>query len=329
MLRPAILFFAQFAAFSSPGRFASVFLASFGLSESQVGLVLVAPTVLSICLVLFGGSIVDRLRDGKRRGIVLLNVVSCLFFQCLGLPIIRHAAESRAVLTLAIVLFVGYSIARGSINPVLTAYTLDYLERKSDDVNDLYTTDVTMQSESHVEDATARKRMFGRERLWGAVSWGLVSVVHGFFVDMFGFQVTFVFNALTTVAVVALLTDSWLPSWLRVGGPRPAEDALEHREPSQVTALSPMDTEPEPEGVTSVRTFVVSLACDVRVVALLVTAACVSVGTALVENLIFLFFTKDLKASNLLCGLSIIVTVSHERTTRPREKFPSVFPEHP
>ena len=35
-------------------------------------------------------------------------------------------------------------------------------------------------------------------------------------------------------------------------------------------------------------------------------------ATSLVESLVFLFFTKDLGASNLLCGLSVAITVAFE-----------------
>lgn len=35
---------------------------------------------------------------------------------------------------------------------------------------------------------------------------------------------------------------------------------------------------------------------------------CLSMGTCLVENLLFLYFVNDLHASNALCGLTVVVT---------------------
>ena len=39
---------------------------------------------------------------------------------------------------------------------------------------------------------------------------------------------------------------------------------------------------------------------------------CLSIGTSLVERLIFLYFSEDLGASNFLCGLSVLITVAFE-----------------
>lgn len=54
------------------------------------------------------------------------------------------------------------------------------------------------------------------------------------------------------------------------------------------------------------------LAADPPTVAFFLAIAVINAGTSLVENLVFLFFSHDLGASNSLCGLAVVITVVFE-----------------
>ncbi|OSX71809.1 hypothetical protein BU14_0500s0008 [Porphyra umbilicalis] len=84
MLRPATLYFFQFAALASPGRFLSLFLASFGLSDAAVGAVLAVPSALTLLSLVGGGLLADAVDGGKLRVVAAGNAVSCAFFQSLA-----------------------------------------------------------------------------------------------------------------------------------------------------------------------------------------------------------------------------------------------------
>jgi predicted MFS family arabinose efflux permease len=66
---------------------------------------------------------------------------------------------------------------------------------------------------------------------------------------------------------------------------------------------------PEPSTVLEFARFLFS---RVQSVAFLLVMTVLSAGSALVEGMVFLFFAKDLEASNTLLGITVAVTVSFE-----------------
>ena len=233
------------------------------------------------------------------------------------------------------------SIMKSMANPVLDAYTLEYLCKHSGNTSGTSDEDKGKASDDG-------KKRYGKERLWGAVSWAIVSVVMGVFLDMFGFSMIYVFNVGTALFMLALY--AWhgfaeaIPgmkgdgTYEEVAGVdlESDEDVLlskgngndertdetftpegsKHEEEQEASEDSNTGN-PSAKNVSAagVMQYYTALLCNARAAIFLFTVLCAAVGTSLVENLIFLFFEQDLKASNFLCGVAVVITVSSRFTS--------------
>lgn len=316
-----MLFFAQYASKAAPGRFTSLFLASFELSKSQVGLVMAIPIALSLISVAVAGVIADKIPNGKIKVALACNIVGCLGFQMLAIPVVSNSAIGFLYIC---VMYALYRLTRGPAIVSLDAYALDYLEKHGN---------------------VTSKKNFGRKRMWGAISLGGTSVVIGIFLDRYGFSSLFAINLVTTSILVLLLSWEYLPcvkahepKFVRLemkekdtivesGGPgeHAEEDDLEgdvaktataengENENNTSTESAPGANKAQPttkRGQEGVLEFCRVLLRNPRTVVFLFTVACSRVGTAFVENLVFLYFAQELKASNFMCGIAVVVTVS-------------------
>lgn len=197
-LRPGLLFFLQFAVLSAPGRFSAVWLASLGLSESEVGFILFLPILVSLVTLAPLGALADSIEDGHRRILIAGNCVSCIAIQVLGVALAKWQSH-RATLIAASLLFTIFRVVRNPVHPILDAYTLRWLEL----------------SENKSEPSLARpsKERYGQERMMGAVSMGATSVILGVASDFFGFSALFRGNLLSTFVLVAVLVAWKSPSY--------------------------------------------------------------------------------------------------------------------
>lgn len=197
--RPAVLYFFLFAALSAPGRFFSVFLRSFaGLSDGQIGLVLGAPVLLSMLTRILVGIYADSRKDGKERSIFFLTLVGAGLFQ---LMLLTHALPAALQFAYILVVCTFGRAAMTPLFPCLDSYTLEYLGKGREK-----------------EDADLQKTRYGEERLWGAVSWGIMSVIIGFSLDRWGFVRTiFPANLVFSCSFALLVAATIVPSW-RSGG---------------------------------------------------------------------------------------------------------------
>lgn len=189
-LRPGLLFFLQFAVLSAPGRFSAVWLASLGLSQSEVGFVLFLPILVSLLTLAPLGAVADSIEDGHRRLLIGGNFLSCVAIQSLGLALI-HWQSHRSVLIASSVLFTVFRVVRNPVHPILDAYTLEWLDMG--------------ESETPNGNASSNKERYGRERMMGAISMGVTSVGLGFASDLFGFSALFAGNFVATVLIILVL----------------------------------------------------------------------------------------------------------------------------
>lgn len=186
MLAPRYLYFFCFAALAAPGRFVSVFFRSLGLGDAQIGLVMSLPTLLSVASALAGGVLADTSADGKRRTMLCGTAASACLFLCI-LPSSSLLGRDAPARLATIALF--YTLARAASSPTMSAldaYTLEFLVGRY--------------------GAGAKKR-YGGERLWGAVSWGIISIVIGLTVDRVGFNALFGYNFFASAALAISLFD--------------------------------------------------------------------------------------------------------------------------
>lgn len=334
MLAPRYLYFFCFAALAAPGRFSSVFFRWLGMSDTQIGVVMSLPTILSIASAVLGGLFADSSTDGKRKTMLAGATASTLFFQGIFAAstfLSRHSP--LRIVTIAALYTLSRAVRYPSMS-ALDAYTLEFLVARY--------------------GKTAKKR-YGEERLWGAVSWGVASIVIGIVLDRDGFNSLFVFNFVASLALTASLLDLSGPRGFEALGsggsdevstplavtkePSGAEcmvdDAFrlndddnceedwredrvsfEDAEAGVATDGGTEDLEAAEEGTADGREqtfseFMVYLLSRMDSLAFLFTMACISVGTTQVEGLYFLFL-NDIGSSSTLLGFSVAVTVIFE-----------------
>jgi len=137
---------------------------------------------------------------------------------------------------------------------------------------------------------TENRMKYGRYRLWAGVSWGLGSIFIGFMTDRYGFELNFILVGLLAAIDLALI--AWkIPDIVQ-------ED----------TGGSEIDETAESGSILEL----VKLAINPRVAGFMLEAVIMGAGMATVERLLFLYLVNDLGASNLLCGISVGVSVSIE-----------------
>jgi predicted MFS family arabinose efflux permease len=131
------------------------------------------------------------------------------------------------------------------------------------------------------------KTMYGRYRMWCALSWGAGAVCMGWLTDRFGFEWNFIlygFMGILSCLMIAALV--------------PQRTMVEEQEQEQgkIGDLICLFTRP-------------------RVVLFCLELILVGGAMATVERLLFLYLVDDLGASTFLCGLSVGVTVLLELPT--------------
>ena len=142
-------------------------------------------------------------------------------------------------------------------------------------------------------------KSYGDSRLYGAVSWGVISafmigplidVTGNTWVLVIGFCISALILALTMYLVVL-----------------PSDDEVMKNRKKDVT--SPKIS--SPTTMQRLRKIFTADRCT-RTITFYIFVFSLAIGTSLVERLIFLYFSEDLNASNFLCGLSVLITVVFE-----------------
>lgn len=250
-IRPAVIYAAQFALFASFGRFSGLFLADFGLSDSQIGMVLTFAKLLSLGTQMYCGVLADRL--GTRRVLLWTNLSSSA---CMAIFPLGYYTPQSWRFPFSLVLFSLSTAIKAPAYSLLDAYTLKYLEQVGTDNSNDYSSladdtataaDVTAGNETDVtenmestrttsatdngltdnEDAkNDRKSMYGRERLWGAISWGATSVLLGVMLDLMGFSASFLLLFITTAISTYLSANKSL--WLEIGSSEKTKKVTVH-----------------------------------------------------------------------------------------------------
>ena len=190
-------------------------------------------------------------------------------------------------------------------------------------------------------DLAAKQAAYGKERLWGAVSWAVTHILLGFLMDAFHVTST----VLYTFSIVTLLLFVSVVLWtrtLRQGRaklPTFEEDGVELHTAAVADAVLFESQVPDVEieslnakgdvesensrdeqilvGHTTTQRrgwiAVKDILCkDARSVVFFLDVIVLGMGTSLVEGLVFVFFVNDLNASNSLCGISVLITVLFE-----------------
>eukprot|EP00515_Schizochytrium_aggregatum_P008721 CAMPEP_0202073152 /NCGR_PEP_ID=MMETSP0964-20121228/2862_1 /ASSEMBLY_ACC=CAM_ASM_000500 /TAXON_ID=4773 /ORGANISM="Schizochytrium aggregatum, Strain ATCC28209" /LENGTH=534 /DNA_ID=CAMNT_0048640235 /DNA_START=1 /DNA_END=1605 /DNA_ORIENTATION=+ len=395
-MRPRWVFFGGFAALATQGRFMSLFLEDMGLDAAEVGEALALPALLNVLAPLLWGWLADRYL-GRAAALVTAAVLGCVVYLLLAFPEMRRFNSVLFIRTTQ-------SICMAGIPPLMDAYCLDYLKARPIE---------SASGEGEDDSTAARKALYGRERLFGAISWAIAHLVLGFLFDSYSYYIMLPASFITTIGLVVFVVVSHgcsgsvvrdyteladedhakaaiemvrptpqargdfepLPASFSAAGPsRSAAEAdmtaesaalSRHRtplnadedededfvavapppgrshaaasadgghhqahqqlNPAAVPSEDPMhsSTLGVAEAASGVAAqpasacqdllpFFGGLFTNVYSVVFLLTVFIISNGTALVEGLVFIFFRDELGASNVLMGLSVVITVSME-----------------
>lgn len=285
---PSLLYFAYFACHASAGRFISLFLLDYGLTDAEVGFILGCGTLTSLVFKPIMGYLADFY--GSRIVMLWGSTISCLIF-ILNAFSTQFQGSSRVYFLLVL-----WS-ARSPFNvtPIVDAFTVVHLANSSDDgLGDLS----KLPADEAEEVKATRTAAYGKCRLWGAVSWAITNLALGALMDSYGStHVMLLSSTITTIFFIALVL-------LVVPSPRPIQ-AEKHVN----------NTEAEVEAEEEEGTFTTFLRALIRSpysLAFFFVTFCQGGGSALVEGMVFLYFREHLQASNFLCGVSVVVTVLFE-----------------
>lgn len=298
-----------------PGRFLSIFFAAHGQTDEQVGLLMATPELVS----LVAGPLLCNLADriGRRERVAAFTyfaAIVCFLIQLVALPALGLLSSSaRFPVLLALRALFGFFSA--------PAYSL------------VSAIAIAQLREEHGENGHEH---FGEERLWGAVSWALCALGLGFVLDRPGVDIWIVYVGVFVFGlgyIVSLYLFERAQSQKKIL----ENDAEDNRDDRGLldsergvasdfvdNALPQDGTEPRAvEEVTQQQRKVVSMSTFNTYYLILTTGGpstfmffnlvfWLFAGMSLVEALLFLFFENDLHASNLLCGISVVVTVIFE-----------------
>ena len=272
------IFFALFMVASFQGRFMSVFLMERGLADSEVGAVLSISALVSIFAAPWWTIRADSMTRLDAKEVLL-------FWSVIGSEI-AFAAQAAVDF--------GYIPAEYRFMYIFTCRVVSSI---------FFSTWHPLANAIAVQDLIYRdgemgSANFGKERLWGAVSWALMHLLSGVLNEFYGTWTMYVGHAMATVC--ALYT---INGWMRV----------KHKGHEERIFM---------ESTHGKKETLCCGACQGSMLALVVknplnfaffTLMFVSaMGMSLVENLLFIFFYEDLHAGAIVCGLSVVVTVVFE-----------------
>ena len=300
--RPRSLHAAVFIYFvTTGGRFTAPFLENVAnFSDTVNGLTLAAQVGIDALLGPVAGTLADavemrRCPNHRHRGrglIMTLGVtVGTAAFVLHGVVSSacteeRFSCSTRTATTLHIVLRLLFAVGNSFVYPVLNGMTLTFLD-----------------------DEGCSQSQYGKERLYGAVSWAVASVIVGRAIDTWGFHILpFLFApigyCLYLVSIVKF-----------VGRPRVAAadptDEFQENEADDNKALDVAETQVQSHQSISLLQMLAMICGTIYGVGFVTSMVTLSMGMSIVESLIFLFF-EELGGSYTTMGLSVVVTVIFE-----------------
>ncbi|GAB5355164.1 hypothetical protein AAMO2058_000182600 [Amorphochlora amoebiformis] len=186
-MRPRWLYFTMFVIFSSVGRFMGVFLSDRGLTNAEIGWVLGTRSVVIIfCGPLFSG-LADYLQSEKK-------VLSCLvplsaaFYSLFWVVITPQGPFTSHGSRLGVCwgIYTLTAVFLTPVSPIVDGLTLKWL--------------------SSVGSSSASGDMYGRERVWGAISWAIANLTLGIIMDYTGTWMMLVMMAIGAISLTTVVS---------------------------------------------------------------------------------------------------------------------------
>jgi hypothetical protein len=307
-MRPGYLYFSIFIwLVCTGGRFTAPFLKEVArFDDSMIGIAVAVQILLSSFLGSIGSVYADRLEfkypNGGRIAFLAGGLtLSTLSFMIHGLVFLLVDEEEQHLLCIGMhmVARVMYACFSSVIFPILDGITLSYLKK-------------------HQGGSVS----YGKERLFGAVAWAIVSIVLGPLLDSFGFGVFFLSapaGCLIGLFTIAKFGQECI-DYERITEENTVNsetEMVEKRIIEQDEILSDEDLDefednkehstPEIGSMYLLRAMISTYtACG-----FIISSLTLNMGTSVVESLIFLYF-ESLGGSYTICGLTVLVTVIFE-----------------
>jgi MFS family permease len=290
--RPRHLYFTVFLWISvTGGRFLAPFLEHEGnLSGTAIGALLAVQQAVGVPAASMAGAWADRVErqyPGRGRATVLASGIalgSLLFLlHALSRCGVQHSFFASFAWYFG--LRVLYAVAVSMVFPVMDGMCLDFLNRVS------------------------TKDDFGKERLYGAISWAIAHLTMAPLLDKYGFVILYPMGALaavTTVFTIYLYSQDCVHVQRQLRK-RHSEVIIESEEEDPLDATV---TEKEEERIPTVTLFRLLIATSYGIAFLLAVFTLAS-GQAVVDSLSFLFF-EFLGSSYSIMGFTVVLTVAFE-----------------
>lgn len=296
--RPRSLHASVFAYYVlSGGRFTAPFLEHVaGFSDTRSGVALAIQVGTETVLGPLAGSIADimerRYPHYGRAYVITAGVVTgTIAFVMQGLVSLACgddyllSCSTNTATALHMILRLVYSIGNAFIYPVLNGMTLAYLEEEG-----------------------CSPSQYGRERLYGAISWAIASVIVGYAIDIWGFRsMCFTFAPLGCALFLSTIIVFVRGLEERTGtiGRSSATRAM-----PQLEVLG--DSHEETERSYPLLRLLVVVCGSIYGFGFITAMITLRAGMAIVESLIFLFFEEALRGTYTAMGLTVVVTVIFE-----------------
>lgn len=278
--RPRILFAGLLALLSAPGRFASVFYQAHSQTTSHIGILLsvaLATSLFLTPLICRYADATNRIRTA--RNITILAVI-VFQFQILSFPSLNVLTSDLAFWSLLLLRGI-YGALMFSLYPLVMA--------------------ICVASLRPVHGASAGQYV-GLERVWGAYTWAIASLILGFAIDKAGFIIIYPATVCFAVIFITLLHIFETSQNQKIETYVPINTPESSQYPTSPTSLSP------PSCIWSH----LLLGNGINSLLFFNLLFWQAVGMSLVERLLFLVLQDEMQASNLVCGLSITITVLFE-----------------
>lgn len=170
MILPKLFYFFQYGAWASLGPYLVLYYQSLGLTGSQIGLLAGIPPLMT----LLGSPIWGGLADATRKTHLLLGIAITLTITAV------LAISKTASFLLLIPLVLLYAFNNAPIIPLVDSTVMDILGD--------------------------RRILYGRQRLWGAIGWGLSAPIAGRLIEGYGLKWAFyLFAGLMILVLLVVL----------------------------------------------------------------------------------------------------------------------------
>lgn len=233
---PKAFYFTFYAATSSLIPFLALYYRESGLSGAQIGLLASISPIVTWLAAPFWGAIADSTQ--RHRAVLTLTIIGAM-----STMVLLSFANS---LLWFLPIIVGYAFFSAPIMPLVDNSVMTILGE--------------------------RRELYGRQRIWGAIGWGVCAAITGVLVERFGLSVAFYLFVFWYL--VLLYVSTRLP-------------------------VSPVTTSREHSFWQGVRI----LMRNRPLMTFLITVLFASIGSGIVHNYVFLYLA-DLGASETLMGLS-------------------------